>query len=85
MTKTPAKPIAQPGPTSDRLLDVGPLESILREELRKQRAKPGGSDGRAVMEAAARWRTEEDVEIPAKQAVTVAWRVYRSLDDEQLP
>ena len=72
------QPIAAPAPTRGQRLDTGTLETLLREGCRFD-----GADTAAVMEVATRWASAMNV--PVKQALTVAWRCYWRMHDEQQP
>ena len=76
MAKKRDQPIAAPAPTRGQRLDTGDLEALLRANCLFD-----GMDTGAVMEAATRWASAMDV--PVKQALTVAWRCYWRMNDER--
>ena len=76
MAKQAPRKIDAPGPVRGQRLDTDNLDALLRASCRFD-----GMDSAAVMEAATAWASGMD--IPVKQAVTVAWRCYWRLHDER--
>jgi hypothetical protein len=72
MAKYKDQPIDQPAPVQGQRLDTADLGAMLRDRVRF-----GPEDNQAVPQVAAEWAAQ--MGIPVKQAVTVAWRVYREM------
>ena len=69
MAKQAPRKIDAPAPTKGQRLDTGDLEAMLLANCLFD-----GADTAMVMEAATRWASA--VNVPVKQALTVAWRCY---------
>jgi len=76
MAKQPDRKISGPNPTRGQRVDITELESKLRNQCQFN-----GDETATVYEVATGWAVE--MNIPVKQSITMAFRVYWRLVNEK--